>query len=284
VSALRIAVSFKVTPDYEALRPADWARVETAGLDGTSGSGPDVRFVRRVLGPFDEAALELALRVRDARAERGLETNLAAFTVGGREAEPFLATLQALGYDRVCRAEAGATSDFAPVATAALVAACTERLGGDVLLLGAQSGPGDSGVVPFFAAGALGRQCLTQITEIEAQDGDGLTVTWTTARCRLRARMAPPCVLGVGNALVSMLRVPTLKDRLAARERTVEVWTPAELGVELDEALTREPSALLELSVVDRRRAGRVIPGASAKEKARALYEAELRSRLERRP
>ena len=41
VNALRIAVGFKVTPDYEALRPADWDRA-------AAPVGPDVRFVRRV--------------------------------------------------------------------------------------------------------------------------------------------------------------------------------------------------------------------------------------------
>ncbi len=236
--------------------------------------------MRRVLGPFDEAALELALRLRDARAGRGLRTQLAAFSIAGREADPFLVTLQALGYDRACRVDA-AGLDFAQAATARLVAACAERSGSDVLLLGAQSGPGDSGVVPFLAAETLGRPCLTQVTEIDAADDMRLRVTWTAGRSRYRAGVAPPCVLGVGNALVSMLRVPTLRQRLAVRERTTEVLSPAELGVDLAEALAREPSALLDLAVVDRRRAGRVVEGASPQDKARALYETELRPRLE---
>ena len=314
MSALRIAVGFKVTPDYEALRPADWAR---GGADPAPGAtsltrpgmtraprrarralraggdaararrddvpGPDVRFVRRILGVFDEAALELALRLRDARTERGLMTHLAAFSIAGREADPFLATLQALGYDRVCRVDAAWSLDFAPAATARLVAACATRLGGDVLLLGAQSGPGDSGLVPFLAAEGLGRPCLTQVTDIEPADDVALRVTWTAGRSRLRARVAPPCVLGIGNASVSMLRVPTLKDRLAARAETAEVATPDDLGVDMTVALAREPVALVDLAVVERRRSGRVVTGASPQAKARALFETELRPRLERR-
>ena len=66
---VRIAVGFKVTPDYEALRPADWAR---AAADEAAARAEATRYVRRVLNVFDEAALELALRLRDARAEHGL--------------------------------------------------------------------------------------------------------------------------------------------------------------------------------------------------------------------
>ncbi len=52
---------------------------------------------------------------------------------------------------------------------------------------------------------------------------------------RLTART--PCVLAVGNALVSHLRVPTLTDRLAVRDRQPDVLEPADLGVDLADAL-----------------------------------------------
>jgi electron transfer flavoprotein beta subunit len=209
VDQLRIVVGFKVTPDYEALRPADWVRAAADGpAGGGAGRGPETRYVRRVVNVFDEAALELALRLRDARTAAGLETTLAAFSVAGREAEPFLRTLQALGYEAT-RVEPGADLDFAPAAAAALVAACTERLGGDVLLLGSRSGPGDSGVVPFLAAEALGRPCLSQVTEVELARSRRLRVSFTADAGPVRTTVTPPCVLAVGNAVVSMLRAPT---------------------------------------------------------------------------
>ena len=276
MTALRIAVGFKVTPDYEALRPADWARAAT----GPSAHGEAVRYVRRVFNVFDEAALELALRLRDARAERGLETSLVAFSVAGREADPFLATLQALGYEGA-RVEPDADLDFAPAATAELVAAATRRLGGEVLLLGSRCGPGDTGLVPFLAAEALGRPSLPGVTAVEPA-ADRLRVTFSAGDRALRATIAPPCVLAVGNALVSLLRVPTLKDRLATRDRVVTTLTPADLGVDVPAALSREPSALVGLETIDRSRAGVVVAGATPAEEARALYEEHLHARLER--
>lgn len=280
MSAMRIAVGFKVTPDYEALRPADWARVAAGGgAGGAEARAEATRYVRRVFNVFDEAALELALRLCDARAERGLETSLVAFSVAGREADPFLATLQALGYEGA-RVEPDADLDFAPAATAQLVAAATRRLGGDVLLLGARCGPGDTGLVPFLAAAALGRPVLTHVTQVEPA-GDRLRVTFSAGDRPLRATVAPPCVLAVGNALVSMLRVPTLKARLAVRDDAITAFAPADLSVDIPAAFSREPSALVGLETIDRSRAGAIVAGATPGEEARALYEAHLRVRLE---
>jgi electron transfer flavoprotein alpha/beta subunit len=284
---MRIAVGFKVTPDYEALRSADWARLAAAERPAERAAA--ARYVRRVLGVFDEAALELALRLQDARAEGGLETELSAFTVGGRDADPFLTTLQALGFE-AARVHPGATGvggdlaegglDFAPASTAALVAGCAQRLGGDVLLLGERGGPGGSGTVPFLVAEALGRPCVAGVTAVEPAASGRLRVTFSTDDGPLRAVATPPCVLAIGNAVISMLRVPTLKDRLATRGRPVTEVAAADLGVDLGSALSGGATPT-RLEQVDRSRAGLMVRGATAAEKARALYEHHLRARLE---
>jgi electron transfer flavoprotein alpha/beta subunit len=279
---VRIAVGFKVTPDYEALRPTDWVRL--AAAETPAARAEATRYVRRVLSVFDEAALELALRLRDARTERGLQTTLAAFTVGGREAAPFLHTLLALGFT-TSRVDCGGAEqdgglDFAPGVTAALVAACTQHVGGDVLLLGGEAGPGGSGTLPFLVAETLGRPCCSEVTEIETAE-DALRVTFTADDRPVRATVAPPCVLAVGNAIVSMLRVPTLKARLAMRDHRVAKLSAAVLGVDVAAARASEAVTLVGLETVDRARASMIIEGATAAEKARALYQQHLRARLE---
>jgi len=288
---MRIAVGFKVTPDYEALRASDWARA-AAGV-------VDTRYVRRVLDTFGESALELALRLRDTRAAQRRETGLAAFSVAGREADPFLKTLQALGFERAARVDAsgaaaatgtgdegdpgaGAGLDFAPSATAQVIAACARELGADVLLLGCRSGPGDDGTIPFFVAEALGRPCVTQVTAIEPAGEDGLRVTFAADDGPVRATVRIPCVLAVGNAIVSHLRVPTLTDRLAARQAAIAELQPADLDVDVVAAVGREPAVLTCLAPVDRSRAGVIARGATPAAKARELYEAHLRARLAR--
>jgi len=282
---MRIAVGFKVTPDYEALRASDWARAAAGDVD--------TRYVRRVLDTFDESALELALRLRDARAAQGRETGLAAFSVAGREADPFLKTLQALGFERAARVDAGGEAagsggdrgagaglDFAPLAVAQVIAACTLELGGDVLLLGCRSGPGDDGTIPFFVAEALGRPCVTQVTVIEPAGEDSLRVTFAADDGPVRATVRTPCVLAVGNAIVSHLRVPTLTDRLAAREAAIAELQAIDLDVDVVAAIGREPAVLTGLAPVDRSRAGVIARGATPTAKARDLYDAHLRARL----
>ena len=253
------------------------------GRETAAGRRTQTRYVRRIFNVFDEAALELALRLRDARAEAGLGTSLAAFSVAGREADPFLRTLQALGFDGAARVDPGAGLDFAPRVTAAVIAAYLRRIGPpDVLLLGSRCGPGESGTVPFLVAAELDLPCLTEVTELRTASRGRLRVTFATGGGPARATVASPCVLAVGNAVISMLRVPTLKDRLAARDRPPDLVSPGELGVNVDEALAREPAVLAGLETIHRERAGSIIPGRTPEEKARALYESHLRARLEK--
>jgi electron transfer flavoprotein alpha/beta subunit len=275
MSAMRILVCFKVTPDYEALRDADWV----------AGPGDAVRsrYVRRVLNCFDESALELALRLREALAGRDVVAGLGALSVGGRETEPFFATLHALGYERAARIEPGAALDYAPTATAALIAGYARRVDrSDLLLLGSRCGPGDSGTVPLRVADELGWPCVTEVAEIEPRGRDGLRVTCAADDGRLSLTVRPPCVLAIGNALVSHLRVPTLSDRLARRELRADVLAPGDVGVDIAATLGATPAALEGLERIDRTRAGVLVEGDTPAEMARALFAAHVEGAIAR--
>ena len=106
-------------------------------------------------------------------------------------------------------------------------------------------------------------------------------MTFTAGDRPVRATVTPPCVLAVGNAVVSMLRVPTLKARLAARDLRVAEVSDAQLGVDVAAARATEAVTLVGLETIDRARASTVVEGATAAEKARALYQQHLRARLE---
>jgi electron transfer flavoprotein alpha/beta subunit len=280
---VRILVCFRTTPDYEALRASDWAALAAgSGADGrAAGEAEPTKYVRRVLNCFDESALELALRLAEARAAMGAATELAALSVAGREADPHLKTLRALGFARAARVEPHAALDFAPAATAALIVGFALVDRSDVVLLGSRSGPGDGGTVPFRVAAALRRPCLTQLTDLEPLDDGLLRATSVAEDALLRVTVRPPCVLAVSNALVSSLRVPTLTDRLAVKDEPVTGLSPADVGVDLAARLGAETTALIGLEQIDRRRAGAVVAGATPAEQAHALYEAHLRDVLE---
>jgi electron transfer flavoprotein alpha/beta subunit len=280
---MRIAVAFKVTPDFEALRESAWAAAAGAATPVAGETpGVDTRFVRRVLNCFDESALELALRLADQLAESGAAACLEAVTVGGAVTEPYLKTLLALGYEQAARVHTEAALDFAPAVTASLIAAFVARgRHCDVLMTGVRSGPGDSGTVPFRVAEALGWPCLTPVTEVEPLASARLRVTCAAPDGLLRLTVRAPCVLAVGNAVVSHLRVPTLTDRLRRRDTAIGVLDAADLGLDATAGPAWATVAPTGLETVDRSRPGIVVDGASPRDKARKLYDAQLKSLLE---
>jgi len=283
VSVLRILVSFKVTPDFEALREAEWLAGAADDAAGGAARGVETRYVRRVLNCFDESALELALRLSDALAGRGVTVDLGALSVGGREAEPYLTKLLALGYERAARVEPEAALDFAPAVTASIIAGYASQMDHcDLLLLGCRSGPGDSGAVPFLIAEELGWPCLTQVLEVEPLADDRVRVACMVDDGLLRVTLRLPCVLAVGNAVVSQLRVPTLTDRLARRDKRIDVVSGADLGVDVAGELSRQPCVLTGLEAIDRSRAGVIVGGDGPRDKARRLFDEHLKDVIEK--
>jgi len=296
---LRVLACFKATPDFEALRAGDWA--------AAAANGVETRYVRRVLNCFDESALELTLRLSEAAAQGGVAVDLDALSIGGRETEPFLTTLVALGYERATRVpleaggaesgdgevesggdggareagggapqtgEADPGADFAPGIVASIIASYARRIAhSDLVVLGWRSGPGDSGTVPFRVAETLGWPCLTQVTEVEPLSDGRLRVACVADDGPLRLTLRGPCVLAVGNAVVSHLRVPTLKDRLARRDRPIEVLPAADLGVDVAAQRHHETCLLTGLETIDRSRRGLVIEGRSPRDKAQTLFD-----------
>jgi electron transfer flavoprotein alpha/beta subunit len=112
-------------------------------------------------------------------------------------------------------------------------------------------------------------------------DEDRLRVAWVTDDGLLRATVRPPCVLAVGNAVVSRLRVPTLTDRLAHKDAHIDALRAAYLGVDVDQELRRETCTPVGLEKIDRARAGVIVEGDTPREKARALYSSQLQAIIE---
>ena len=88
----------------------------------------------------------------------------------------------------------------------------------------------------------------------------------------LRQLARLPFVAAVGNAPHAYLRVPTLKERVASRDKKVEVLEAAIPAIDNNAA----GCALAGLTIIDRRRAGLKIEGATPQEKARKLYQEYL--------
>ena len=86
---MNILCCFKISPDYDKVVEKDWAAV--------GSNGPDTSYVPRGPGCYDEAALELALRLRDGANARGEAVRVTAATAADTAPAAFARQLYALG-------------------------------------------------------------------------------------------------------------------------------------------------------------------------------------------
>jgi electron transfer flavoprotein alpha/beta subunit len=266
---MNILVCFTVIPELEMLIDEDWVVDENLQID--------VDFLKHGLNCYDESALEIALKFSDAARELHVSLNLSALTIAGPKATSILKTLIALRFDRVVRIDNYEDIRFNSMAIASILSQYVfKHAPQDVLLMGRQSGIGENAKTPLLVAEMLGWPCITQVTEIEPVDKNHLMVTCQVDDGRLQQTIQTPCVMSVGNAPNSYLRIPTLKDRMQFRKRAVELLYAKDFkpfGEEIE---------LVSLEVVNHERPGILIEGATPEEKAKNLYEAYLKERLEK--
>jgi electron transfer flavoprotein alpha/beta subunit len=264
---MNILVCFTVIPELEMMLGEDWFVDENLQID--------VGFLKHSLNCYDESALEIALKFSDAARKRHVSPNLTALTIAGPEANPILKTLNALRFNRVVRINNHEDIRFNSMAIASMLRQyVSNRMPQDVLLMGWQSGVGENAKTPLLVAEMLGWPCITQVTEIEPVDSHHLVVTCQVDGGQLQQTIQIPCVLSIGNAPNSYMRIPTLKDRMQFGRRTAEVldandFEPFDEGIEL-----------VSLDVINRQRSAILIEGATPEEKAGKLYKSFLAKRL----
>lgn len=265
---MNLLLAIKAAPDLSMLSPLDWQPDEQLQID--------VSFTRRLLNGFDESAAEMVLMLRDR-----LDLNLSVLSVADAAAEPALKQLLALEYHQAVRIEPPADWDlrFNPATVAELIAAYHRQIAAQsVIVLGMQSSEGQNSQVPLLLAERLSWPCITRVCQLEpaAQIG-ALRVTRQTAYGLEVLTLRPPLVLAVGNSQqASALRVPTLKQKLAAGKRQIRRLTPAELACP---APLPAAVRLCRLTRLEQRRVGVLIEGDSVAQKVQRLYQEYLNER-----
>ncbi len=273
---MQILACFKVVPDLDQMPAGDWLvddrfRVETG-------------YVKNMLNPYDESALEITLRYADQARRGNLPLNLTALTIGSKQADTYLKTLYALRYDKAVRVASDRDIRFLPEIAAAVISEyAAEKNRADVLIMGMQSGVGDNAKTPLLTAEYLNWPCITGVVAIEpANNGTKnlLKVKSMVDSGILEQTVRPPLVLAVSNAPGTYLRVPTLKDKVEYGKKPVEVQEMDNFKTGLAAANTSGGCRLTGLKPINHRREGLIIDGETAAEKARILYHSYLRERL----
>ncbi len=206
---MKILVCFKSVPDpYEAAAP------------GGSGST-----AKSVLNPFDEIAIEEALRIR----ERGEATEVAGVTIGPPAVEEQVRAAMAMGVDRVIRVDDSRPLD--PYAIARILRTVVTKEAPQVVLMGKQAVDDDSNQVGQMLAGLLDWPQATFVSKIEFLDNR------TRARCTRETDagleiidMTLPGVI-TADLRLNEPRYVSLPGLMKARKKPIEVQTCEQLGV-----------------------------------------------------
>lgn len=268
---MRVLSCFKVVPNLEMLNEEDWQVVDYA---------IDTSFAKKELNCFDESALEMALKLSDVAEKLALPMQLTGLSIGGQYIDAFLRKLLALRFEQAVRIDCDEDLRFVPEKVAALIHAYIRHEPQDVLLLGWQSGVGDNAQTPLLLAEMLGWPCISQVTALDMDPEGFLNVTNQLDDGLLQQRIQPPCVLAVGNAQSTIMRVPTLKDKMKYSKKPLTILSAAELATASGFIQMPDTNHLLRLENINRQRATVILSEGTAEEKARILYDRYLKERI----
>ena len=208
----RILVPFKSVPDpYEA-----------AGPGGASATA------KSVINPFDEIAIEEALRIR----ERGEATEIVGLTIGPPAVDEQVRAALAMGVDRALRIDDARALD--PYAVARILRVAVEKEAPQIVLMGKQAVDDDSNQAGQMLAGLLGWPQATFVSKIEFLDRA------TRARCTRETDAGLEVVeVNLPAIITTDLRLNepryvSLPGLMKARKKPIEVLTCEQLGVKVE--------------------------------------------------
>ena len=193
------------------------------------GSGVETDGVKMSINPFDEIALEEALRIR----ERGDASEVIVVSIGTQEAQQQLRTGLAMGADRALLIETGDTVDALSCARALLEIVKKEQPG--LVLLGKQAIDDDNSQTGQMLAALWDRPQATFASEI-VLDGDMARVTREVDTGLQTIEVDLPAVVTVDLRL-NEPRYVKLPDIMKAKKKPMDVLSLAELGIETGPAI-----------------------------------------------
>lgn len=189
------------------------------------GSDVDIAGVKMSINPFDENALEEALRLK----ERSWATEIVAVTVGAAEAQDVLRHALAMGVDRAIRVDID--ESVQPLGVAKLLKAVAERERPAIILLGKQAIDDDAGQTGQMLAGLLDWPQGTFISRLELANGEAL-VTREVEGGSEQLALRLPAVITVDLRL-NEPRFVKLPNLMLAKKKPIELMSAMELNVDV---------------------------------------------------
>jgi electron transfer flavoprotein beta subunit len=207
------------------------------------GSGVDLANVKMAMNPFDEIAVEEALRLKEA----GKADEVVLVSVGGPQAADTIRTGLAMGADRGILVKAEGRLEPLAVAKALKAVAAKETPG--LIILGKQAIDDDCNQTGQMLAALLDRPIATFASKVVI-DGEDAVVTREVDGGHETVRLRLPAVVTTDLRL-NQPRYASLPNIMKAKKKPIEEVTAADLGVDVGPRL-----AVIRVSEPPARRAG----------------------------
>lgn len=207
------------------------------------GSGVDLNNVKMSMNPFDEIAVEEALRIQEA----GGADETVAVSIGPKASQETLRTALAMGVDRGMLVETDV--EVEPLAVAKVLKAVVEKEAPDLVFLGKQAIDDDSNQTGQMLAALLGWPQGTHACEVSLGDG-AVEVVREVDGGNQTVRLKLPAVV-TADLRLNEPRYVKLPNIMKAKKKPLDMLTPDELGVDVTPRLT-----LLNAAVPPEREAG----------------------------
>lgn len=196
------------------------------------GSGVDLANVKMSMNPFDEIAVEEAIRIKEA----GKAEEIIAVSVGPAKAQETLRTALAMGADRAILVEVEDGVDVEPLAVAKILKAIAKEEGPGIVMLGKQSISDDSNQTGQMLAALMGRPQGTFANTVEV-DGDSVTVKREIDGGLETVKLSLPAII-TSDLRLNEPRYASLPNIMKAKKKPLDTKSPADYGVDITPRLT----------------------------------------------
>ena len=198
------------------------------------GSGVDLANVKMSMNPFDEIAVEQAIRLKEA----GKVDEIIAVSIGVKQSQETLRTALAMGADRAILIEAtdDVHNDIEPLSVAKLLKAVIDEEQPHLVLCGKQAIDNDLNATGQMLSALLGWSQATYASELDI-DGDDAIVTREVDGGLQTIKIKMPTVITVDLRL-NEPRYESLPNIMKAKKKPMDEKSPTDLGVDITPRLT----------------------------------------------
>jgi electron transfer flavoprotein beta subunit len=189
------------------------------------GSGVDIANVKMSMNPFDEIAVEEAVRLK----EKGAVTEVIAVSCGVKKCEETLRTAMAIGADRGILVETD--EELQPLAVAKLLKALVDKEQPGMVILGKQAIDDDANQTGQMLAALAGLPQATFASKVEIVDGKANVTREVDGGLETLALSLPAVV--TTDLRLNEPRYVTLPNIMKAKKKPLENVKPADLGVDV---------------------------------------------------